>query len=83
MAELTGVLDAIIKYGGYPILLIWVWNLDAEQTEMKEKMFDCFQDKEDILKNRITNHENKTLFIKPYMVAVLPCKQNNNDDEDI
>ena len=80
MAEFKVYLDAIAKFGVVPILVIWVYKLDKEQQEMKEKLFDCFDDKEDILKNRMSSHDKKTLYIKPYMVAVLPCKKQNEDE---
>jgi hypothetical protein len=80
MAEFKVYLDAIAKFGVVPILCMWVYKLDKEQTEIKEKLFDCFDDKEDILKNRMSSHDKKTIYIKPYMVAVLPCKKNEKDE---
>lgn len=82
MAEIKEFCEAIIKYGGYPILLIWVWQLDAEQEEMKNKMFECFEDKEDILKNRSISNRNKdTFYIRPIMVATLPTKCHETKEE--
>lgn len=80
MAEFKVYLEAIGKYGVIPVLILWVWKLDKEQQEMKEKMFECFEDKEDILKNRMSSHDKKTLYIKPYMVAILPCKKENENE---
>lgn len=80
MPEFKVYLDAIAKFGVVPILVIWNYKLDKEQSYIKEKMFDCFQDKEDILKNRMSSHDKKTLYIKPYMVAVLPCKEKKENE---
>lgn len=81
MADFKMYLDAIAKFGVVPILVIWNYKLDKEQSYIKEKMFDCFQDKEDILKNRMSSDNKKTLYIKPYLVAVLPSKENQKEDE--
>ena len=77
MTNINTYLDAIAKFGVIPILIVWVYKLDQEQQEIKVKLFDCFDDKEDILKNRFSKKENKTLYVKPYIVAVLPNKKNN------
>jgi hypothetical protein len=82
MANINTYLDAIAKFGVIPILIVWVYKLDQEQQEIKVKLFDCFDDKEDILRNRFSNKDNKTLYVKPYMVAVLPCKNKNNKYEN-
>lgn len=79
MADFKEYFDAIAKFGVIPILVVWVWKLDSEQQEIKEKLFDCFDDKEDILKHRFSKYDKKTYYVKPYMVAVLPCKKE--DDE--
>jgi len=79
MAEVKEYLDAIAKFGVIPILVVWVYKLDTDQQEIKEKLFECFDDKEDILKNRFSSHNKKTLYIKPYMVAVLPCKKQEDE----
>jgi len=82
MTNINTYLDAIAKFGVIPILIVWVYKLDQEQQEIKYKLYDCFEDKEYILKNRLSKKENKTLYIKPYMVAVLPCKNKNKNHED-
>jgi len=80
MANINTYLDAIAKFGVIPILVMWVYKLDKDQQDIKDKLFECFDDKEDILKNRFSSHKKNTLYVKPYMVAVLPCKQNNKNE---
>jgi hypothetical protein len=77
MADLKEFFEAIVKYGVLPIFCVWVWQQDREIEEIKTKMYECFDDKEDILKNKISNDTNKKSYIMPYMVAVLPCKEHD------
>ena len=81
MADMKEFLDSIIKYGGYPILLVWVWTLDKEQEEIKDKLYECFDDKELILKNKVTTNDNKIFYVKPLMLAVLTKEQDEYNTE--
>lgn len=84
MKELKDTLDLVIKFGVIPILMINVWWLNSELGEVKERMYDCFEDKETILRNRTTNNNEKKEPSLNWLVAVLPSsittKKENKDD---
>lgn len=75
MKEFKDILDLTIKFGVVPILMINVYWLNSELGEVKEKMYDCFDDKETILRNRTTNNSNKGSF--NHFIAILPTKEKD------
>lgn len=86
--EIKAILELIKTYGVRGILILCLIWMNNRLNTVEEKMFDCFDDRETILKNRSVENKPKALFlIKPMMVAVLPSKKCNiteiEDEEDI
>jgi hypothetical protein len=73
MKEFKDTLDLVIKFGVIPVLMINVWWLNSELSEVKEKMYDCFDEKETILRNRTTDNRS-TSNVKYLSVAIIPEK---------
>lgn len=83
MTELKNATEIIIKYGVLPVLIVNVWWINTELQEVKEKMYECFDDKEVILKNKVTNNSSNVFYIKPRLDAVLPTKKQEEKREEV
>ena len=89
MSDLKNLLEIIIKFGVLPVLIINVYWLNTKLADVEEKMYDCFDDRETILKNRVSKENNRSRSIsKTLIVAVLPSNneeetKTNKDEKDV
>ena len=87
--SLKNLLEIIIKFGVLPVLIINVYWLNTKLADVEEKMYDCFDDREMILKNHVSKENNRSKSIsKTLIVAVLPSNneeetKTNKDEKDV